>query len=253
MDIRAFLDARRTSDHEWTFAFPVELNGAFGGTFGGIIAAGAVLVSRDEAPGRAPVALDCRFLRGLAPGTARYRTSVLHSGRTLSCVVVDVFDARERLATRATVSLVEAGALRDVQRASLTPPVGWQSFDDARPWAPVAPIVETLQARALATGPDGIASAVRVPWEGGPSAEAACLAADASVGPPVAVAVAGESVSTPNPDLSVRFCGEVSTEHVVGLARAERAAGGVAVVRMSIWSGDELVGVGVSSTLLLGL
>jgi hypothetical protein len=62
----------------------------------------------------------------------------------------------------------------------------------------------------------------------------------------------GERVATPNPDLSLRFCGDVTTDHVVGLARTERAAGGVATIRISVWSGEELVAVGVSSSLLLG-
>src|SRR5438552_286657 len=62
----------------------------------------------------------------------------------------------------------------------------------------------------------------------GGSAEAACLAADISVSPPLGYAMSGERVSTPNPDLSLRFCGDVTTDHVIGLARMERAEAGVA-------------------------
>lgn len=252
MDIESFFGATRHGEGDWTFALPVEMHGAFGGAFGGLIGACTVLVARDVARERTPAALDCRFLRALPAGTALCRGSLLHAGRTLSCVGVDVFDERERLATRATISLVDGSALRDIARAHPAASMHFAPFENAEPWPPVAPIVKTLEARTVASGPDGIASAVRIPWDEGGSAEAACLAGDMSVGPPVALSMSGERVSTPNPDLSLRFCGDVTTDHVVGLARTERAAGGVAVVRISVWSGDELVAIGISSSLLLG-
>ena len=252
MDIRSFLGARHNDDGDWSFELPTEMHGAFGGAFGGLVAACTLIAARDSAPQRTPVALDCRFLRGLPAGTARARAELVHSGRSLSCASVDVFDSRERLATRATVSFVDGDALRDISRPAVAPPRAWTPFDEAEPWPPVAPIVSTLSARTVGSGPEGVASAVTIPWVDGGSAEAACLAGDMSVGPPVAQAMSGERVSTPNPDLSLRFCGEVTTDHVVGLAKTERAGGGVAIVRISVWSGAELVAIGVSSSLLLG-
>src|SRR5712692_10106569 len=88
MDIKTFLHSERISDNEWIFRIGEELHGAFGGAFGGMLAACSVLVSREVVPARTPVALDCRFLRGLPAGVARTRTTVLHSGRSLSCVSV---------------------------------------------------------------------------------------------------------------------------------------------------------------------
>ena len=251
MDIGTFLNAKPVGEGDWTFDLPETFHGAFGGAFGGLVAACTIFASRDLAPGRTPSAADCRFLRGLPAGRAHVIATVVRSGRSLSCVSVDVTDEAERLAARALVSFVDAGALRDVRRTGALPPGTWTPFDDAQRWPAVAPIVETLSARTVWSGTEGFATAVRVPWDPAGSAEAACLAGDMSVGAPLGSAAAGEGVSTPNPDLSLRFCGEVTTDHVIGLARTERAAGGVAVVAISVWSGDALVAAGVSSGLML--
>lgn len=254
MNIHELLGADRVSDGEWRFTIGRELHGAFGGAFGGVLAACALQAARDLAPGRGPAALDCRFLRGLPAGTARVTPELLHSGRSLSCVSVDVLDERDRLATRATVSLVDPEALSRVRRPGPEPPATWTPFDEAWPWPAVAPIVATFGARSVGSGEWGIASALRVPWEGtDTSAEAACLAGDLCVGPPVAVSMSTEPVSHPNPDLSLRFCGEVTTPVVVGVGRTERAEAGVAAVGIEVWSGAELVAIGASTSLLLSL
>lgn len=251
-DVQAFLGADRLSDGEWSFEIGRELHGAFGGAFGGVLAACALVVSRDLAPDRVPAAIDCRFLRGLPAGAARATGTLLHSGRSLHCVSVDIVRDDGKLATRATVSLVAPEALSSVHRPGPRPPGVWSAFDDARPWPAVAPIVETFGARSVGSGDWGIASALRVPWDDpDASPEAACLAGDLCVGPPVAVAMSGERVSHPNPDLSLRFCGEVTEPVVVGVGRTERAQGGVAVVDITVWSGAELVAVGSSISLLL--
>lgn len=252
MRIDAFLGAQRSSPHEWTFELGNELHGAFGGAFGGIVAVCVLRTARALASGRVPAAVDCRFVRGLPAGTARVKADLVHEGRSLSCVSVDVFREDGGLATRATVSLVDPAALSTVRRAGPKPPVVWERFEDARPWPPVAPIVSALGARAVGTGDWGIASAARVPWDDGDaSAEAACLPGDLCVGPPVAMSMSGEPVAHPNPDLSLRFCGEVTTPVVVGVGRTERAEGGVALVGITVWSGEELVAVGSSISLLL--
>lgn len=252
MNASEFLGADRVSDGEWRFAVGRELHGAFGGAFGGVLAACALVVSRDLAPGRVPSAIDCRFLRGLPAGGARAQGTLLHAGRSLSCVSVDIVRDDDELATRATVSLTDREALSRAHRPGPTPPAEWTPFDEARPWPAVAPIVATFGARSVGSGDWGIASALRVPWEGSnASAEAACLAGDLCVGPPVAVSMSSEPVSHPNPDLSLRFCGEVTTDVVVGVGRTERAEGGVAAVGISVWSGAELVAIGSSISLLL--
>lgn len=253
MDVDTFLGSQRVSENGWTFSLPRELHGAFGGAFGGIVGACALRVARSVSDGRTPIALDCRFLRGLPAGTASAVGTVLHQGRSLSTVVVDITTEDGRPATRATVSLVDPSSLTHVVRPSHAPPDGLSAFDDARPWPAVAPIVATLAARSVGLGDWGVASATRVPWDDADaSAEAACLPGDLCVGPPVAMSMSGESVTHPNPDLSMRFCGDVTTDVVVGVGRTVRADGGVASVSIEVYSADDLVAIGISTSLLLG-
>ena len=253
-----FLGARPDGDRSWLVAIGRDRHGAFGGAFGGLLSACCVLAARSAAPQREPVSLDSRFLRAVPAGEARFVPTVIHAGRTLVCVSVDAFDKGGRLAFRGAVSLVSPGSLqhRDHQgeSASFPAPPPWAG---GRPWPRIggdgAPIVDTLEPRAVARDERGEATALRVPWdEPGHGAEAACLAADMCVGPPVAGAFPGDPTPAPNPDLSLRFAGAATGAEVVGYGRLERMAGGVAVVRVEVWSAAELVAIGVSCSLLVG-
>jgi acyl-coenzyme A thioesterase PaaI-like protein len=246
-----YLEAERASDSSWRFTFTPDMHGAFGGVFGGLVAAACVWAGRSLEPQRTPAALDCRFLRGLPAGTATVDAKLLHSGRSLACVATVVHDERGRLATDATLTLIDASALHPLTRAHTAP--SFDAFDDADPWPPVAPIVTTLGARTVGRIDGAIATAVRVPWDEESSAEAVCLAADMCVGPPVAFGVSRERVAHPNPDLSVRFCGRARDRVVVGLGRMVRAHGGVAAVAIEVFSGGDLCAAGVSSSLLVPL
>jgi acyl-coenzyme A thioesterase PaaI-like protein len=237
----------------WRFDLGRELHGAFGGAFGGVVAAAAVLTARSSAPDRVPVALDVRFLRSLPAGTATTTPTVLHEGRTLSCVSVDLSQADGRLAARATVSLVNADALAPLSKegdASAIP-----SYDDARPWPPIgAPIIETLAPRTVPWPDASGAVAIRVPWDAGPtdtSAEAVCLPADMCVGPPVGLGIAGEGLAHPNPDISLRFAAPVTSSDLVGVGRLERVHGGVATVGIQVWGDGGICAIGVSMSTLL--
>lgn len=55
------------------FDIPRSLHGAVGGAFGGVVAATSIVAARRQPPGRVPLALDCRFLRGLPAGPALAR------------------------------------------------------------------------------------------------------------------------------------------------------------------------------------
>jgi len=237
------------------FTLGRELHGAFGGLFGGVLAAAALVAARPLAPGRVPAALDCHFVRGVPAGTLRAVASVLHAGRTLAAVSVDLLDDRERLVTRATVTLVDGARLRPLAHAGPARE-RWPAHADGATWrAPEgveAPIIETLAPRALAIGDDRIVTSVRVPWDGDDaSAEACCLAADMCVGPPVGGAFPGQWVPHPNPDLSLRFAGGITGRDLAGAGRLERIAGGVALVGIEVRSGDDVVAVGASCSLLL--
>jgi len=234
-----------------------ERHGAFGGAFGGLVTACCVLTARSAAPGKVPTSLDSRFLRALPAGEARLVPAVIHDGRTLTCVSVDVFDSAERRAARATVSLVAVGALdrRDHPGAAgrSAPPPALQSGKRLRqPPGGGAPIIDTLAPHLLGEDERGLATGLRVPWdEPGNAAEAACLAADICVGAPVAGAFAGEFTPAPNPDLSLRFIGDVVGAQVVGYGRLERMEGGIAAVRVEVWSAARLVAIGVCCSLLI--
>src|SRR5205085_4461197 len=118
----------------WRFALGRELHGAFGGAFGGVVAAAAVMAARPLAETRVPTALDIRFLRSLPAGTATATPVLLHGGRTLSCVSIDLCQDDGRLAARATVSLVDPEALSPLTKHGSARPL--PSYDEGRQWPP---------------------------------------------------------------------------------------------------------------------
>lgn len=250
-----YLGGDPLEDGSWRFAIGRELHGAFGGAFGGALAASTVAAARPLVDGRVPAALDCRFLRGLKAGVARFVPTLIHEGRSLACVSVDVFDERDKLTTRSTISFVDPAALHPMDHAGS---VGsWSAGADGVPWknppGVEVPIVATLEPRAVGSDERGIATAIAVPWDDpGASAETACLAADLCVGPPVGAVFTDGWIPHPNPDLSLRFVGEASGREIVGIGRLERIDAGLAVVRIEVRSAGALVAIGVSSSMLLG-
>jgi acyl-coenzyme A thioesterase PaaI-like protein len=248
--LHEFLGAEHQENNDWRFTVPTELHGAFGGAFGGVVASCTLVAARAAAPGRTPNALDIRFLRGLPAGEAFASATVLHAGRSLTNVAVDLNDASGRLCARSTISLVDAGVLHPFEEAQATPR-GWDDYEQASSFPAVAPIVSVIGPRFVGRSGADIATAIRVPWDDdGHSAEAACMAGDMAVGAPLG-GTAPRGVGTPNPDISLRFCGEVTTPILVGIGRWERSANGVAMVSVEVWSGEGLVAIGVSTALLL--
>lgn len=100
-----------------------------------MLAACTVVVARAAAPGRTPASLDARFLRGLPAGEASLVPTVVHEGRSLTCVQVDVLDADGRLATRSTLYLVDSGRLQPLEHEgeSRKAPVAVQ-WAEGKPW-----------------------------------------------------------------------------------------------------------------------
>ena len=248
-----------SADGPWRFELGRELHGAFGGANGGVVAATCVAVGRAATQGRRPVALDVRFLRGLTAGVARVVPTLLHGGRTLSCVSVDIFDEREKLCTRGTVSLVDPKALADLDHeGDPRPQRNWVSHGDGKPWASPksavrVPLIETFDPRMVGRDERGIATSVKVLWdEPGTCAEAACIAADISVGPPVGSATGGKPIPIPNPDLSLRFNAEHELPpHLVAATRLGAVQHGLAMTQIEVWTDDAIIAAGVSCTTML--
>ena len=154
------------------------------------------------------------------------------------------------------MSLVDRSALQSLDEPQDAPAIG--RYDDAKPWAEMPgveiPILATLAPRILGRTTDGIATALRVPWEpdAKSAAEACCFAADLCVGPPVAAACIDRWIPHPNPDLSLRFAvSPVFEREVAGLGTVTGIAGGVAAVSITVCSAGTIAATGVSTSLLL--
>lgn len=259
MKVLEFLRGTPAGNGEWHYDLGRELHGAFGGANGGVVGATCVSAARSLSPGRAPASLDVRFIRGLTEGTARVVPVMLHEGRTLSIVNVDIFDAKGKLCTRATVSLANLEALEPFEHAGFAgAPQGWTSYDQGKPWAKPGsgvevPLIGTFDPRLVGNDDRGYATEVKVHWdEPGTCAEAACIAADISVGPPVGSALGGKPIPIPNPDLTLRFCAEPPLpKTMISACRLEYISRGIASTRIEVRAGAQLVAIGVSTTTLL--
>ena len=162
--LHEFLQARQLDNNDWAFTVPAELHGAFGGAFGGVVASCTLVAARAAAPGRMPNALDIRFLRGLPAGDAVTTTTVLHAGRSLTNVAVDLSDASGRLCARSTISLVDSAVLHPFEETQATPR-GWDDYESASSFPPVAPIVSVIDPRFVGRSGADIATAIRIPWD----------------------------------------------------------------------------------------
>jgi acyl-coenzyme A thioesterase PaaI-like protein len=229
--------------------------GAYEGAFGGLVAALSLAAARRVAEGRRPVSLDARFLRRLEAGGVHARAEVVRSGLTLTTVEVTVTDSHGVPCAVASTSFVDPTTLQDVDDAAMVRPGASVAYAEATPFQlrrRDVPIIGTLGPRVALTAPGLVATVLPVPWdEPGTAPEASCLAADMSVGPPVARDLDSDAANHPNGDLSLRFCADDAGPEIAGVARLERISAGVATVRMEVFSGVELLAVGCASSLLL--
>lgn len=239
-----------------------ELHGAFGGAFGGVVAASMLVAARAVAPGRRPFALDCRFLRGLPAGRATARATVVHEGRSITAVDVALTGPDGKLAATAAATFANREALfaLDVHEHEAAPAVKLSPatvyYDTATmltsPAGVDAPILSSLAPRIAVPGPRVYATVLRVPWDDdGTGPESSCLAADMCTGAPVLAGMGSHRVPHPNPDLSVRFLHDDWVPEVAGIARLESVAAGAAAVRFDIRCGEQLLAVGQATSLLL--
>lgn len=247
---------RHVADGIWTFDLDAAFNGGFGGTNGGVLAALCVFVARDAAPGRIVCGVDARFIRSFRPGRALIAPTVLNAGRTLTTVNVDILDEDEKLATRGVVSLAAPDALADVD---VDPDAGeaLAGQGEGKPWrhpkSGAIPLIDTFKPVYLGKSDKGVATGVEVGFDDdAASAEAACIAADISLGPPVAGALRGRPLAMPNPDIGLRFTGaKLNGGPIVAHSRLQSLVGGLATTTIEVRDGDRLLALGAASTTCL--
>jgi acyl-coenzyme A thioesterase PaaI-like protein len=242
-------------ESRWKVSAPESLHGAYGGAFGGFLAATAVAVARELAPGRRPFTLDCQFIRGLRGDNAPVRAEIVRSGRSMSVVAVTISDSGD-VTTRATVLLADPGSLDDWNVTDRgAPPAGTAT---AKAWSHPPDrqvgIIDTLAPRANREADGGIATTIRTPWpepDCDASAEVACMAADLATGPPVEASFDGHWRPHPNPDLSLRFLPRpITAGEVTGVGTLDGSVAGVAMMSLAVWAGGERIAVGISTSLV---
>lgn len=258
MDFCTRFGGSPSSDGAWNFELGEELNGGFGGTNGGVLAALSVYVARQTSPERHVAGADARFIRGFRPGLAVATPTVVNAGRTLTTVSVDITSADGKLCARTTVSLVSPKALADVSdEEKYFSDETMVSYAEGKPWRQprgpqVIPLIDTFDPRQLSRGDNSSVTGSRIIWNDPlASAEAACIAADISVGPPVAMAVRekGIHLATPNPDLSLRFSGNrATTSYLTAHCNLASLTAGLAMTRLEVRSAGDLLAVGISTT-----
>ncbi len=254
-----FRDLFSTQQTEASLIYHLDesLNGGFGGTNGGVLAAICIDAARAFAPDRTPIGIDARFIRNSPPGPAKVVATPLNIGRSLSTISVDISRHDGKLATRGTVSFVNASALEPVDVKGLAEPDEEVLHpDEGRAWKEPAkqkiPLIRTFRPRLLGKTSKGIVTACDILWESGSLQEAACIAADISVGPPVAAALKGKQLAMPNPDLSLRFCLEGATPaYLVSTCRLASINQGLATTILEVRDLDTLIATGISSTTCL--
>jgi len=249
----------KRGDGDWQFQLDETVNGAFGGTTGGVLAALTVHVARDFAPGWRLSGIDTRFIRSFRPGVASVTGTLVNAGRTLTTVQVDVNNAEGKLCTRALVSLVNPESLEALDYQGIEIPAGLLTAAQGKPWAKPKPplqipLLDTFEPSFLGKTSSGFATGVKTIWDRDDHcAEAVCIAADISVGPPVMSALKGLRVATPNADISLRFCTEIELPAtLVASCRLESLVAGLASTRIEVWADNSLLAIGVSSTTCIG-
>ncbi len=270
MSAADFLGFESSGDGSATIAMGRDLHGAFGGVFGGGIAAATLAAARPRAPGRRPFSLHCTFVRTLTAPSQVASAEVVTEGRTVTSVAVDLTDDEGGLVARATATFAEPDALHvfDADGPLRSPEI--QSFEEAWelpvPEGVEAPVMETLPLRISGMPHGGYAHTIRAPWQAREHvAEGACMIADYCAGVPVGAAVGpeGTRIPVPNPDLSLRFVGDEWGEVLVGVGRLGRIDRGIAGTAVEVWTGPDrawtggdeghLVAIGLSSAVMLAV
>jgi hypothetical protein len=109
--VHDFLGGPTPDGDAWRFEFGEHLHSNRGAVYGGALAAATLTVARAAAPGRSPRSQHIQMIRSVSQGPAYATAAGRHSGRTVATVEVDLFDARDKLAAIALVTMVTPDAL----------------------------------------------------------------------------------------------------------------------------------------------
>lgn len=269
MSAAEFLGAERTATGTFAFSMGTHLHGAFGGVFGGGIAAATLVAARSVTDDRRPISLHCTFVRTLSTASQTATAEVLNEGRTVTTVGVELLDGERRTAARAVVTFAADDALHPLDAAGPVAVPELSPFEEGwelpLPKGVEARVMRTLPLRITGTPAGGFAHAIRVPWEAPVDvAEGATVTADYCAGLPVGAAVGpeGTRIPVPNPDLSLRFVGDAWGDLLVGVGRLARIDRGAAGTLVEVWTGPDdtwkpdddrvsLLAVGLSSAVML--
>lgn len=265
--VQDFLGGPKPAGDGWSFDFPGYLESFWGAVYGGGVAAGMLLVARAAVPDRSPRAIHVQLVRSVPSGRARATAAVRHAGRTVATVEVNLYDARDKIAAIALVTMVTPDAVA-AQYSNMTA----KPFEvttaplEAQP-AP-SPFHEPLKMLRTIDGVihraydesrspcvDGTPptlSTLSAPWGSldvtGP--EVACLAADAVVGAPVLYSFIPAEALGPNPDLSLRFTTAPATRPVQTAGTLLSVQQGSATIGIEVQAGDQLLAHGLATVLL---
>lgn len=266
-----FLGGPRPEGDDWCFDFGEHLESNWGAVYGGALAAGTLTVGRALAPERSPRSLHIQMIRSVPRGAAIARGRVRHSGRTVVTVEVDLYDARQKLAAVALLTMVTPDAVaRGLHDTTPAPPfrvVVTPGEPEAATWVP--PITEALEmvnkrdgevvrlsadnVRASVDGSDVGITKCTVPWENleltGP--EAACLIADATVALPVIQSSVPLENVGPNADLTLRFTTAPAARGITAASMMLSVQHGTATVGIEVQTADDQLAHGLATSLLL--
>lgn len=265
--VQDFLGGPTATGDGWSFEFREYLESLWGAVYGGAIAAGMLVVARAAAPDRSPRAMHVQMVRSVPRGMARATAEVRHSGRTVATVEVNLYNARDKIAAIALVTMVTPDAVAtQYSNMTATPFEVTTAPLDAQP-APspfhkplkmlreIDGVIHRAYDETRSPSVDGTMptlSTLSAPWESldltGP--EVACLAADAVVGAPVIYSFIPADALGPNPDLSLRFTTAPAARPVQAAGTLLSVQQGTATIGIEVQAGDQLLAHGLATSLL---
>ena len=267
--VRDFLGGpTRAGGDEWCFEFGDHLHSNWGAVYGGALAAGILAVARGSAPDRSPRSLHLQIVRSVPSGAA-YATAVLrHSGRTITTVQVDLYEALRKLAAIALITMVNpesvvadhhdttAGSQFRTTPGPIVSPLPFPPISESLKMVthhdgePV--LLRAENVRASVDGTPAGAIECTVPWDElavtGP--EAACLMADAVIGTSLLGSFIPIEDVGPNADLTLRFSTAPATRVIIGAATMLSVQRGTATIGIEVQAGDQQLAHGLATSVL---